>query len=323
MQEGTLRQLADARGLLIGSCYSVPGFEQDAEYGQILAAEMNVLVAENILKPRLLQPDRGVFDFAAADRMVAFAEANGMKVRGHTLTWHAANPEWLVKGEFTRSQALDLLKEHIFSVVGHFKGKVFAWDVINELIGDTAILRAENPWVRFIGPDYVDYVFQWAHEADPDCLLFYNDYAMDVVCVKSDRCRRWLGGLLERGVPIHGVGLQAHLWTNDDEKSLATMPENIRLFNEMGLTVHITELDVNAPADATEADLERQAEVYRLVFEAAVQAKDCPAVLLWGFTDRHSWIRDFHKGKRDHALIFDREYARKPAYEAIRKVLAG
>jgi GH35 family endo-1,4-beta-xylanase len=320
MSSGELRRLADECGFLVGGCFAPDAFAVDPGYGRALAGEMNVLVAENIMKPRFLQPEQGNFNFEAADRMVEFAEAHNMKVRGHALTWHGGIPDWLDSGAFTRPEALNMLRKYVMTVVKHFKGRVFAWDVINELLDGTGIFRESNPWIRFIGPDYVDYVYKWAHQADPDCILFYNDYDMDVVTDKAEYCRRWLGGLLDKGVPIHAVGLQAHL-SLEDEAKLEGLPGNIKLFNDMGLTVHITELDVRLPTDATEADFERQANIYRLVFDAALAAKDCPAVVLWGFSDKYSWVPNWKKGLCDHALILDRDYNPKPAYNAICDVL--
>jgi endo-1,4-beta-xylanase len=317
----TLRGLAAKKGLLIGSAFSSDAFGKDPLYGEVLAREFNCLVAENEMKLDVLQRARGQFDFGPADGMMAFAGRHGMKVRAVPLVWHDALPEWARDKTFPRREAFDILREHIFSVMGHFRGRVFAWDVLNEGLSDNGPgLREEGPWYRSIGPEYVERVYHWAHEADPQALLFYNDFGMDGMSEKADRCYRWIKELMARGVPIHGIGLQYHVQV-DKHPTPTEATQNIRRFNDLGLAVHITELDVWLPKNASEADFRLQAAVYRGVFEAALAAPRCPAVVLWGFTDRYSWVPGISNGTYDRALIFDADYRPKPAYEAIASVL--
>ena len=259
--------------------------------------------------------------FGLADRMMAFAVKHGMKVRAVPLVWHDALPEGAQDKIFSRQEALDILREHIFTVMQHFRGRVFAWDVLNEGLSDKGPgLREEGPWYRSIGPEYVERVYHWAHEADPQALLFYNDYGMDGMSEKADRCYQWVKALLARGVPIHGIGLQYHVQV-DKHPTPTEVTQNIRRFNDLGLAVHITELDVWLPKNVSEADFRQQAMIYRGIFEAALAAPKCPAIVLWGFTDRYSWVPGISNGTYDRALIFDRDYRPKPAYEAIASML--
>ena len=317
----SLRGLAAKKGLLLGTAFSSKGFRRDPTYVEVLAREFNCLVAENSMKLNGIQRVRGEFDFTAPDAMMAFAATHDMKVRAVPLVWHDALPPWAKDKTFPRQEALDILRDHIFAVMRHFRGRVCAWDVLNEGLNDKGPgLRQEGPWFHSIGADYVEQIYHLAHEADPDAVLFYNDFDMDGMSEKADRCYVWIKELLARGVPIHGLGLQYHVRV-DKHPSVADVTRNIRRFNDLGLSVHITELDVWLPAKATAEHLEQQAAVYRGVFETALAARNCPAVMLWGFTDRYSWVPETTGGSYDHALIFDRDYHPKPAYAAIAAAL--
>lgn len=321
MSTDTLRSLASKRGLLIGTAFCNGAFKKNPVYGELIAREFNSIVAENDMKLDVLQPQRGRFDFSRPDTMMDFARDHDLKVRAVPLVWHIALPDWAAGRVFSRLEALEILREHIFTVMHHYRGRIFAWDVVNEALNDKGPgLREEGPWYHSIGPDYVEQAYRMAHEADPQAVLFYNDYNMDVTNGKADRCYQWIKDLLSRGVPIHGIGLQCHVqleWS----PAPAALAENIKRFNDLGLIVHITELDVWLPAQSTAVDLRRQAEVYRDIFATALAARSCPAVLLWGLADCHSWIPNQTGGKYDHALIFDRQYRPKPAYAAIAAAL--
>ena len=316
-----LRDLAAKRGILVGAAVNSRAFKEDETYRATLGREFNCIVAEGVMKFSPLQPERGNFAFGAADSMIDFAEEQGMKVRGHTLVWREALPEWVEHSSFSKQEALDVLRDHIFTVMQHFRGRVFAWDVVNEGInGNKTELRDDSFWYQAIGPDYIEKAFRWAHEADPSALLFYNDYAMDGMTEKADRCYAWVKEMIAREVPIHGVGFQFHVKL-DKFPEITDVTRNFKRFNDLGLPVHITELDIWLSREATETALQRQAGAYRDVFKAAVDAANCPAVLLWGFTDRYSWIPKFTKGEYGSALIIDENYKPKPAYKAICEVL--
>jgi endo-1,4-beta-xylanase len=312
-----LRDLASARGLFYGAevdprLFTIP------EYAQTTAREHNMLVPGNAMKFDATQPAPGRYNFCAADVVVRFAAANHMAVRGHVLVWHEQVPQWVRNGTFSREEARAILKEHIERVVGRYRGRIVAWDVVNEAIADTGAngLR-ESPWLRLIGPDYIDDAFRWAHAADPQARLFYNDYSAEGLGAKSDAVLRLVEGMRQRGVPVHGVGLQMHVLANG-QPSRADISANIRRLGQLGLEVQITEMDVRLRASDT---LAAQAQVYRNVVAACRENANCTAILNWGVTDAHSWVDSFFPGF-SNALLFDRNYQPKPAYAAVAEELA-
>jgi len=203
-------------------------------------------------------------------------------------------------------------------VVGRYKGRIFAWDVVNEALDEEGELR-DTIWLRMIGPEYIEMAFRWAHEADPDALLFYNDYACEDMGCKSDAVYALVQELQEKGVPIHGVGLQMHVQLGI-EPPLASVERNLERLGALGLQVHITEMDVRV-RDTNPDTLERQAAIYGQSLQVCLDAESCTAFVVWGFTDRHSWIPSVFEGW-GNALIFDDQYTPKPAYEEMRKLLA-
>ncbi|MHB8627695.1 MAG: endo-1,4-beta-xylanase [Aggregatilineales bacterium] len=316
----TLRSLAQARGFYIGAAAAIPPLRANAQYGATLSREFNLVVPENVMKMGPLRPTRDTFDFSDADTLVAFAEANGMKVRGHNLVWHQQLPAWLTQGQFSRAELLDILHQHIATVVGHYKGRILAWDVVNEAVGDNGQMRSDL-WSQGIGPEYIDDAFRWAHEADPNAKLFYNDYNGEGSGRKSDMIYALVKDLKARGVPIDGVGLQMHVGI-DHPPNPTAVRANIARLGALGLQVQITEMDVkiqNGVGTPSER-LVAQAEVYRQMLSVCLETPVCTAFLTWGFTDQYSWIPGF-TGHPDAPLPFDTNYAPKPAYWALRGVL--
>jgi endo-1,4-beta-xylanase len=315
----SLRELAAARDLRIGAAVGPEALRCEPAYAGVLGREFSILTTENALKFGPVHPARERYDFEAADAIVEFAEANDMLVRGHTLVWHTQQPAWLEGAKWTRDELIEVLREHITTVVGRYRGRIAAWDVVNEAIEEDGSLR-DTLWLRIIGPEYIDMAFRWAHEADPDALLFYNDYACEGLGCKSDAVYALVQGMLERDVPIHGVGLQTHL-VLASPPGLEDVLANVKRLGDLGLLVHVTEMDVRMQGEPTEAKLERQAQMYGEFLETCLEAENCTAFVLWGFTDRHSWIPGSNPGWGS-ALIFDESYQPKPAYEALREVLS-
>lgn len=318
----TLRTLAQERGIEIGAAVSAGPLRREPLYAETLSREFSMLTTENAAKFGPVHPEPDRYDFADADFIVGFAEAHNMRARGHTLVWHNQLPAWLAEGAWTRDELIDILREHITTVVGRYRGRITAWDVVNEAVADDGSMR-DTIWLRGIGPEYVDLAFRWAHEADPDALLFYNDYANEGLGPKSDAVCALVQGLLERGVPIDGVGLQMHVslrWPPDPEAVAANMDR----LGALGLQVHVTEMDVRVyeGTGTPEERLVAQAAVYREVMDACLASSACKAFVTWGFTDRHSWIPAF-TGRPDAPLPFDESYRPKPAYYAIMDALAG
>ncbi len=312
-----LRALADARGLLVGAAVT-PAQLDDPAFAKVLVENFNYLTPENCMKWGLIHPAPDTYSFADADRIVAFARAHGMAVRGHNLAWHFQNPGWLQgAGAFTEAEGF--LEEHIKTVVGHFKGQIRDWDVVNEPIDENGGLRS-NLWAQAIGPSYVEKALRWAHEADPQARLFLNDYGVEELSIKSDAFYNLVKGLVAKGVPLHGVGLQFHLdgKYNPDFGSVA---RNLDRLRALGLEVQITELDVRLEEPVSPEALAQQSQIYAELARAALAYK-LSALVTWGLTDRFSWIPGTYRGF-GHALMFDEEYKAKPAAVAVRDVLAG
>ena len=278
---------------------------------------------EDAMKWSVVRRNEG-FDFREGDEVVRFAQAHGMRVRGHCLVWDHDNPRWLTGGQFTPKQLSDLLHEHITTEMKHYAGEVFAWDVVNEALNEKGDAKDSiwynSPGIGMSGKGtgYVEQAFRWAHEAEPNALLFYNEAGGEGINVKSDAVYRMVKDFRQRGVPIDGVGLQTHITPEFDADGLTA---NINRLTRLGLQVHITEFDVSLPlkADGTaaDADLKLQADVYLRVLKACLAHSGCTAFQAWGFTDKWSWIGSHSHGVRGAALLFDRNYKPKPAYDAL------
>jgi endo-1,4-beta-xylanase len=317
-QDVGLRELAKERGIDIGAAVDVRALAGEEEYAATLKREFGMVVGENAFKWENIHLTPALYYFDDTDAIVAFAESNGMKVRGHTLVWHNQNPGWLLREIKTRDEAIAVLKHHIQTVVGRYKGRIVAWDVVNEAVDDSTGELRESPWLTAIGPDYIALAFQFAREADPDAKLYYNDYGAEGVGGKGDAVYELVKGLKEEGVPIDGVGWQGHFQSGS---FIMDMKDNGRRLAELGLEVSITELDVRIPIPATDLMLDKQAEMYGKVTEICLALPNCKAIVTWGFTDRHSWVPGFFRGE-GAALPFDERYDKKPAYDAIAAALA-
>jgi endo-1,4-beta-xylanase len=326
----TLRQVADRAGILVGAAVR-PGLLSEPAYAATLSREFNMVEPEDAFKWWVVRRDQDSFDFHEGDEIVAFAQAHGMKVRGHCLVWDHNNPEWLEAGHFTTEQMSQSLHQHIVRVMQHYAGKVFAWDVVNEALDENGQFK-DSPWynrpgIGFSGKGsaYVEQAFRWAHEADPKALLFYNEGGhSEGLNRRSDAMYAMLRDFKARGVPIDGVGIQMHVSPQDFD--LSQVAPNMTRLTALGLQVHITELDVELPVDSTGSfskdDLKRQAEIYRGVVRSCVQNPGCTAIQTWGFTDKYSWIGSHSRGQRGGALPFDHLYQPKPAYDAMLEEIA-
>ena len=313
----TLREAAAMRGLLIGSATS-PGLTRDAAYSAVLAREFNLIEPENDMKFDAIHPARDRFNFTNADALAAYAAANRMSLRGHTLVWHSQNPAWLTGGNFSPASLAAIMREHITAVVQRYAGKIYAWDVVNEPLNDDGTLRS-TLWS--VNPNYIEQALRWAREADPAVQIFINDYSNETINRKSDALLALVRDLKSRDVPLDGVGFQMHLTATSN---LSTLDANFKRFADLGLLIEITELDIRLPVDATgaasPADLARQAALYKIVFETCLKYPACRMVQTWGFTDRNSWIPSAFRGF-GAALPFDANFQPKPAYNSIIEAL--
>jgi len=292
---------------------------------ELIKEHFNSLTPENTMKPGPIHPEENRYFWDDADKIVDFAQANGMKVRGHTLCWHSQTGAWMFKdsqgNQVTKEIALARLKEHITQVVTRYKGKVYAWDVLNEAIvddEDTAKIYRETPWYKICGEEYIADIYQWAHEADPNAVLFYNDYNTEDP-VKRDKIYYMLKKLLDAGVPVNAVGLQGH-WniTNPTEQNLR---DAIDKFSSLGLKVQITELDVSiytSRSDTVNMGFtpereKKQIDLYKMAFKMFREKKDViTGVTFWNVYDGRSWL---NRGNRKaYPLLFDENLKPKKAY---------
>ena len=328
--ERSLREAAQLPGLLIGTAVR-PVQLSEAAYASTLAREFNMVEPEDALKWEVVHPAVQYFDFSQADQIVDFATRNGMKVRGHTLVWHQQNPGWLTDGKYTSDELAQMLEKHIKTVVGHYRGKIFAWDVVNEAFDELhpgelrSTIWRNQPGIGLgkAGNAYIERCFRWAYEADPQALLFYNEAEAEVINPKSDTIYAMVRDFRQRGVPIDGVGFQMHI--ANLHPNVASISANINRFTALGVQVHITEMDVALPVDPNgnprPEDLQLQADIYREIASACLSHPGCTAIQTWGFTDKYSWIGSHSKHTQGAALPFDRDYRPKPAYAALRDAL--
>ncbi|WP_405870017.1 endo-1,4-beta-xylanase [Streptomyces sp. NBC_00005] len=312
----SLRDLADAKGKVIGT--AVTGSKLTGTYGDIAGAQFNSLTPGNAMKWGSVEPTQGTFNWTEADQIVAFAQAHNQQVRGHTLVWHSQNPSWLTNGSWTSAQLGSLLQNHISTEVGRYKGEIAAWDVVNEPFNEDGTYRS-TLWYNGLGADYIANALTWARAADPAAKLYINDYNVEGVNAKSTALYNLVKDLKSRGVPIDGVGLQAHLILGQVP---STLQQNIQRFADLGVDVAITELDVRMALPADSTKLAQQAADYRSVLNACVAVTRCAGVTVWGFTDSDSWVPGTFPGY-GAATPYDENYVPKPAYDAIAEALGG
>ncbi len=328
--EPSLREAAQKSGMLIGAAVR-PALLSEAAYASTLAREFNMVEPEDALKWEVVHPQLQSFDFSQADQIVDFATRHGMKVRGHTLVWHQQNPKWLTEGKYSSIELAQILEHHIKTLVGHFRGKIFAWDVVNEAFDELhpgelrSTIWRDQPGIGLAenGTSYIERCFRWAREADPEALLFYNEAEAEIINPKSNAIYAMIRNFRQRGVPIDGVGLQMHI--ANIQADVPSISANIKRFTELGVQVHITEMDVALPVgidgNPRPDDLQRQADVYRQIANACLSHPGCTAIQMWGFTDKYSWIGSHSKHTQGAALPFDRYYRSKPAYQSLRDAL--
>jgi endo-1,4-beta-xylanase len=333
MGPDSLRALAAKIGLHVGT--AVIPFDLDTPaYTAILASQFSAVTPGNEMKWGVVEPQRGVFDWSGADRLVAFAEQHGQLVRGHTLLWHNQLPGWLTtgvaNGTISSSALRDLLEQHIFTEVGRYRGRIWQWDVANEFFTDTnpSTINPDDFWVSHLGPGIIPLAFRWAREADPHALLFYNDYNIageDGSNAKSDAAYKWLQQMRDQGVPIDGVGDQGHL---DTQYGFPTqMTQDFQRFARLGLKIAITEADVrtfvDGPATQVPTDhLATFAQPYEFsqMLRACLAVPECISFTVWDFGDADSWVPGFFTGE-GYATLYDVNLEPKPAFFALQQDL--
>ncbi|HEY0975357.1 MAG TPA: endo-1,4-beta-xylanase [Solimonas sp.] len=345
-----LRLAADRAGLRWGAAVSAQPLREDADYRALAAGQFNTLTTENALKFSVVQPAPGVYDFRDADLIAAFARAHGQKLRGHVLVWHNQLPDWLASGTFTRDELIALMRDYIHTVLGHFRRHhadvVLEWDVVNEAF-EADGSRRPSIWQRVIGDDYVELAFRFAHEAWPGLPLYYNDFEENTFVIleskialdgspqltrpsgigatpllsdcglipKCAAIRDLATTLVAAGVPIHGIGWQAHI-------ASVAAPDYQKLsewIEPLGLRWALTELDAPCPLgpldDATCHAL--QAQTFASAARDCIESPACDTVIQWGVHDGYTWWPGLSFGLFGEALAFDADGQPKPAAAAL------
>jgi endo-1,4-beta-xylanase len=322
----SLKAHAAAKGLLYGCAVNVGLLGRDAAYERLVVQQAGIVVAENSMKFGPMRPSPTEFRWDDADKLLAFAEANGMKVRGHNLSWHRQIPRWF-DGYATKDNAAGLLTSHIEAVVTRYKGRIQSWDVVNEAVlpsdGRSDGLR-ETPWLKLAGPGYIELAFRTARAADPAAKLTYNDYGIEAEDEASSKKRAavldLVKGLHAQGL-IDAVGVQSHISAGGDYgRGLAEFLDAVQ---GLGLEIYVTEMDVNdrqlAPDDATRD--KAVAATYRGYLDLVLKNPALKSVLTWGITDEFTWLNG-EDARADHlperCLPFDKELKPVEAYFATR-----
>jgi GH35 family endo-1,4-beta-xylanase len=327
----SLKDVQDA--YFVGAAGDVPGRYSDDEL--ILAkTHFNFWTPENCMKPAPIHPQEDEWRFERADALVDWCAENAVQVHGHTLVWHSQTNDWFWR-DGDKELTIERMKQHIHTLVGRYKGKIHSWDVVNEAINDRGDPTTENlrrsGWLSTIGPEFISLAFKFAHEADPDAVLYYNDYDIERGD-KHSSSMLLLKRLIDDGAPIHGVGIQGHWSTNN--VPFEEIDKAISDYASLGLKVSLTELDVTIRGASggqfgrrfgrrrevtppSEEDLAKQAEAYHKLFAIFNKHEDkIERVTFWGLHDRRTWRFG------QHPLLFDRDLQRKPAFDAVVDVMS-
>jgi endo-1,4-beta-xylanase len=342
----TLRD-AFRKDFLIGAAINQNQFfERDTRGVSIISSQFNSITPENVLKWESVHPQPGTYRFEGPDRYVAFGEKYRMFIIGHTLIWHNQTPRWVFQDDkgnpVDRDTLLSRMREHIQTVVGRYKGRIKGWDVVNEALNEDGTMR-QSPWLKIIGEDYLQKAFEFAHEADPNAQLYYNDYSLENEA-KRNGAIELIKKLKAAGVPIHAVGLQGH--DKLDWPSVEQQDATIAAFAKLGIKVNITELDIDVlpravrsqgaevtlnaensaqlnpyPNGLPDSMQQTLAKRYADLFAVFVKHRDAiERVTFWGVADGDSWLNNWPvRGRTSYPLLFDRAGQPKPAFDAVVK----
>ncbi len=301
---------------------------------ELIKKHFGSISAENAMKMGALQPKPNQYYWKDADSIVAFAKRNGMKIRGHALVWHQMTPDWFYTDsagkEVTKEVLLQRIKDHITTVVRRYKDDIYAWDVVNEAIADAKdTMYRQSKLFKICGEEFIEKAFEWAHAADPDAILFYNDYN-EVVPVKRAKIIALIKKLKAKSVPVHAIGLQGHWAINEPKKD--ELEQTLKDFSSLGLPLQITELDISVypkvhdarklrPLEETDIRFTKERELqqrekYRMIFELFRKYRNyITGVTFWNISDRHSWLDNFPvKRRKDYPLLFDKDLKPKKAF---------
>ena len=319
----TLRSLADKNNIYIGAILNSQWFSGGlpGNYEQIHKQQFNIVVAENEMKFDATEPQENRFNYNNGDKMLKYAKANGMRVRGHALAWHSQVPNWVNNYKGNKQKLLSVLKNHIKNVVSHWKGQIDEWDVVNEAISNNEPQwRTQSVWYQGIGPEFIDSAFVWAH---PDAELCYNDYNLEQgINPKAkagfllEQVKRWV----KNGIPIHCVGSQTHVEDTTTDKHFIGSPDSLRSLAKelakLNVKLKITELDIGFKSgiNVSKKDLERQGQTFRQYLDIILEEPNADTYLIWGVSDKWSWLGGLNRQK---GLIYDDNLKPKPAFDSI------
>jgi len=316
----TLREGGEALGLYMGTAVNYWHLTETPYY-TTETTQYNLITAESCCKVKTTEPQQNHFEYTQCDKVIESARGAGQTVRGHCLVWGDFNPSWFTNGNFNANQLKNILENHVDNVMRHYKDEksMISWDVVNEALGNwnDPQFYKNNQWYPALN-NYVDLAFIKAGKTDSSKKLFYNDYGAEDMGKKSDRQYDMVKSMLERGIPIHGVGFQLHV-TTEAAPSTADLRANMLRLGELGLDVHMTEIDVkcaNGGGSCTDAKLKTQATIYARLLDVCLDTPNCKSYQSWGFTDKYTWLSSTYK-----PLPFDASYKAKHAYDSLLSTL--
>ncbi|PSR75767.1 hypothetical protein PHLCEN_2v8884 [Hermanssonia centrifuga] len=308
-----LRDLAVPR--FFGAAANTTFLFHDVNYTKVIETQFSIFTPENEMKWESIEPEPNGFDFTAADEIVRFAESVNAKVRGHNFMWGNQLPPW-VNDTLSATELDRALKNHITTIMDHYRGKLYSWDVINEMISDNTPNETfkDNIWTQKFGEEAMPKALTYARAVDSQPKLYINDYSIEGINSKSDALYSVVSSFLADGVPVDAIGFQCHFTLGQIPD---TLQENLQRFADLGLDVAITELDINLMGPSNATALEQQAKDYWTVVNACVQTKRCVSTSVWGVSDDHSWIPN------GSVLPWNAEKQPKPAFYAIADAFEG
>ncbi|KAG8996210.1 hypothetical protein FRB94_008457 [Tulasnella sp. JGI-2019a] len=317
-----LNTLARAKGRYFGSAPDAIWSNTDTAYLQLTgnSAEFGMITPANAMKYDTIEPSRGTFAYTHADYVVSWAKTNGQAVRGHNFVWYNQVPSWVTSGGFNNATLISILQNHIANEAGHYDGKLYCWDVVNEPFNDDGTWRSDV-WYNTIGPSFVPIAFKAARAADPTAKLYINDYNIETVGAKSNAHYTLAQQMIAQGVPYQGIGCQAHLIVGSTP-SASSVLTNYNRFAALGMEWALTELDIRMTLPSTAALLAQQATDYATIVSACTQSTACVGITTWDTSDDYSWVPSTFSGQ-GAALLFDANNQPKPAYYSVANTLAA
>ncbi|PLB34933.1 putative endo-1,4-beta-xylanase [Aspergillus candidus] len=317
-----LHEAAVAKGKLYFGTATDNGELSDSPYFKQLGntADFGQITPSNSMKWESNEPSQNSFSFAGGDAIADLAETNGQKLRCHTLVWHSQLPNWVSSGTWTNETLLAAMKNHITKVATHYKGRCYAWDVVNEALNEDGTYR-DSPFLEHIGEAFLPIAFATAAAADPTAKLYYNDYNIESPGAKATAAAKIVKLIQSYGVKIDGVGMQAHFIVGSSPSESA-LSSTLSSYTSLGVEAAYTELDIRLQLPSTDAQLAQQSTDYQAVAAACVKNTDCVGITIWDWTDKYSWVPGVFSGYGD-ACPWDENLTKKPAYSGLMAGLGG